>query len=50
MSWKLKWLFFIIVESVLFKFNFLKILEMIGVSWNFLDDYFLYMEKVGFIE
>lgn len=48
-SRKLKRLLSIISESVPFKPNFSKISEMIGVSRNSLDDYFLYMEKAGLI-
>jgi len=46
---KLKRLLSIIAESVPFKPNFTKIAEMIGVSRNSLDDYFLYMEQAGLI-
>ncbi len=46
---KLKRLLAIIAESVPFKPNFTKIAEMIGVSRNSLDDYFLYMEQAGLI-
>lgn len=46
---KLKHLLSIIAESVPFKPNFTKIAEMIGVSRNSLDDYFLYMEQAGLI-
>jgi hypothetical protein len=49
-SRKLKRLLSIIAESVPFKPNFSKISEMIGVSRNSLDNYFLYMEKAGLIE
>jgi len=48
-SRKLKRLLSIIAESVPFKPNFTKISEMIRVSRNSLDDYFLYMEKAGLI-
>ncbi len=48
-SKKLKRLLSIIAESVPFKPNFTKIAEMIGVSRNSLDDYFLYMEHAGLI-
>lgn len=48
-SRKLKRLLAIIAESVPFKPNFSKIAEIIGVSRNSLDDYFLYMEKAGLI-
>ena len=48
-SRKLKRLLSIIAESVPFKPNFSKIAEMINVSRNSLDDYFLYMEKAGLI-
>ncbi|MCF6242230.1 MAG: AAA family ATPase [Bacteroidales bacterium] len=48
-SRKLKRLLAIIAESVPFKPNFSKIAEMINVSRNSLDDYFLYMEKAGLI-
>ncbi len=48
-SRKLKRLLSIIAESVPFKPNFSKISEIIGVSRNSLDDYFLYMEKAGLI-
>lgn len=48
-SRKLKRLLSIISESVPFKPNFTKIAEMINVSRNSLDDYFLYMEKAGLI-
>jgi len=37
----------IIAESVPFKPNFTKIAEIINVSRNSLDDYFLYMEQAG---
>jgi len=46
---KLKRLLAIIAESVPFKPNFTKFAEMIGVSRNSLDDYFLYMEQAGLI-
>jgi predicted AAA+ superfamily ATPase len=46
---KLKRLLSIIAESVPFKPNFSKIAELIKVSRNSLDDYFLYMEKAGLI-
>ena len=48
-SHKLKRLLSIIAESVPFKPNFSKIAEMINVSRNSLEDYFLYMEKAGLI-
>jgi uncharacterized protein len=48
-SRKLKLLLSIIAGSVPFKPNFSKISEIIGVSRNSLDDYFLYMEKAGLI-
>lgn len=48
-SRKLKRLLSIISESVPFKPNFTKIAEMIKVSRNSLDDYFLFMEKAGLI-
>ena len=48
-SRKLKRLLSIIAESVPFKPNFSKIAEIISVSRNSLDDYFLYMEKAGLI-
>jgi len=48
-SRKLKHLLSIIAESVPFKPNFSKISEIIGVSRNSLEDYFLYMEKAGII-
>lgn len=48
-SRKLKRLLSIIAESVPFKPNFTKISEIIVVSRNSLDDYFLYMEKAGLI-
>jgi len=46
---KLKHLLGIIAESVPFKPNFSKIAEMIKVSRNSLEDYFLYMERAGLI-
>jgi len=48
-SRKLKRLLSIIAESVPFKPNFSKIAQIINVSRNSLDDYFLYMEKAGLI-
>jgi uncharacterized protein len=48
-SRKLKRLLSIIAESVPFKPNFTKIAELINVSRNSLDDYFLYMERAGLI-
>lgn len=48
-SRKLKQLLSIIAGSVPFKPNFSKISQLIGVSRNSLDDYFLYMEKAGLI-
>lgn len=48
-SRKLKRLLAIIAESVPFKPNFTKIAELIQVSRNSLDDYFLYMEHAGLI-
>ena len=48
-SRKLKRLLSIIAESVPFKPNFSKIAEIINVSRNSLDDYFLYMEKAGLV-
>ena len=48
-SRKLKRLLSIIAASVPFKPNFTKIAEMINVSRNSLDDYFLYMEQAGLI-
>ncbi len=48
-SRKLKRLLSIIAESVPFKPNFSKISEIISVSRNSLDDYFIYMEKAGLI-
>lgn len=48
-SRKLKRLLSIIAESVPFKPNFSKIAEIINVSRNSLDDYFLYMERAGLI-
>ncbi|MDT8412768.1 MAG: AAA family ATPase [Vicingaceae bacterium] len=49
-SRKLKHLLSIIAQSVPFKPNFTKIAEIINVSRNSLDDYFLYMEQAGLIE
>jgi uncharacterized protein len=46
---KLKRLLSIIAESVPFKPNFSKIADIISVSRNSLDDYFLYMENAGLI-
>ncbi len=46
---KLKKLLSIIAESVPFKPNFSKISQILKVSRNSLDDYFLYMEKAGLI-
>lgn len=46
---KLKRLLSIIAESVPFKPNFSKIAEIIKVSRNSLEDYFLYLEKAGLI-
>lgn len=46
---KMKQLLSIIAESVPFKPNFSKIAEIINVSRNSLDDYFLFMEKAGLI-
>lgn len=46
---KLKRLLSIIAESVPFKPNFSKIAEIINVSRNSLEDYFLYLEKAGLI-
>ncbi len=46
---KLKRLLSIVAESVPFKPNFTKIAEMIDVSRNSLDDYFLFMEQAGLI-
>ncbi len=46
---KLKRLLMIIAESVPFKPNFSKIAEVLGVSRNSLDDYFVYMEQAGLI-
>ena len=46
---KLKRLLAIIAEAVPFKPNFTKIAEMIDVSRNSLDDYFLFMEQAGLI-
>lgn len=48
-SRKLKRLLSIIAESVPFKPNFTKIAELINVSRNSLDDYFLFMEQAGLI-
>jgi predicted AAA+ superfamily ATPase len=48
-SRKLKRLLSIIAESVPFKPNYSKIAELIGVSRNSLDEYFLHMEKSGLI-
>jgi hypothetical protein len=48
-SRKLKRLLSIIAESVPFKPNMTKIAEIINVSRNSLDDYFLYMEHAGLI-
>lgn len=48
-SRKLKRLLSVIAESVPFKPNFTKIAEIINVSRNSLDDYFLYMEQAGLI-
>ena len=48
-SRKLKRLLGIIAESVPFKPNFSKLAEILKVSRNSLDDYFLYMEKAGLI-
>jgi predicted AAA+ superfamily ATPase len=48
-SRKLKRLLSIIAESVPFKPNFTKIAEIINVSRNSLDDYFLYMEHAGLV-
>jgi uncharacterized protein len=48
-SRKLKRLLSIIAESVPFKPNITKIAEIINVSRNSLDDYFLYMEHAGLI-
>ena len=48
-SRKLKHLLTIIAESVPFKPNFSKIAEILGVSRNSLEDYFLHMEKAGLI-
>ncbi len=48
-SRKLKRLLSIISESVPFKPNFTKIAEMINVSRNSLEDYFMFMEKAGLI-
>jgi predicted AAA+ superfamily ATPase len=49
-SRKLKRLLSIIAESVPFKPNFTKIAEILNVSRNSLEDYFLYMEQAGLIE
>lgn len=46
---KMKQLLSIIAESVPFKPNFSKIAEIINVSRNSLDNYFLFMEKAGLI-
>jgi len=48
-SRKLKRLLSIIAESAPFKPNFTKIAELINVSRNSLDDYFMYMEQAGLI-
>lgn len=48
-SRKLKRLLSIIAENCPFKPNFTKIAEMIGVSRNSLEDYFMYMEHAGLI-
>jgi len=48
-SRKLKRLLTIIAGSVPFKPNFTKIAEIIDVSRNSLDDYFLFMEQAGLI-
>ena len=48
-SRKLKRLLSIIAESVPFKPNFSKIAKIINVSRNSLEDYFLFMERVGLI-
>ena len=48
-SRKLKRLLGIIAETVPFKPNFSKLAEILKVSRNSLDDYFLYMEKAGLI-
>ena len=48
-SRKLKQLLSIIAECVPFKPNYSKIAEIIRVSRNSLDDYFMYMEKAGLI-
>lgn len=48
-SRKLKRLLTIIAESVPFKPNVSKLAEMISVSRNSIDDYFVYMEKAGLI-
>lgn len=46
---KLKRLLVIIAESVPFKPNFSKIAEMIGVSRNSLETYFVLLEKAGLV-
>ncbi len=48
-SRKLRRLLSIIAESVPFKPNFSKIAKIINVSRNSLEDYFLFMERVGLI-
>lgn len=48
-SRKLKRLLNVIAESVPFKPNFTKIAEIIKVSRNSLDEYFLFMEQAGLI-
>ena len=48
-SRKLKRLLTIIAESVPFKPNHSKIAELIGISRNSLEDYFLHMQKTGLI-
>lgn len=48
-SRKLKRLLTIIAESVPFKPNHSKIAELIGISRNSLEDYFLYIQKTGLI-
>lgn len=48
-SRKLKRLLSVIAESVPFKPNYSKIAEIINVSRNSLEDYFLFMEKAGII-
>lgn len=48
-SRKLKRLMAIIAESVPFKPNFSKLAELLVVSRNSLEDYFLFMEKAGLI-